>query len=72
MVRDISIDLWLCSFILAGRVYTWRVQPSLTFLWCNTYLMAVKIIKIGLAHYSKKNKVQREREWTLVSCVNDV
>ena len=49
-----------------------------TFLWCNTWLMAVqlqkkngmviaKIIKIGLgSRHFKKYKVRSEREWTLV------
>ena len=59
MVRDISIDLWLCVFIL-GRVYTWlclylavfilgcvytwrHLVKPHTFLWCNTCLMAVQL-----------------------------
>ena len=28
--------------ISGSAVYTWRVQPH-TFLWCNTYLMAVQL-----------------------------
>ena len=38
MVRDISIDLRLCVFVLLAGA----AKPH-TFPWCNTYLMAVQL-----------------------------
>ena len=78
MVRDFSIDLWLCVFILLAKPHT--------FLWCNTYLIVVQLTfelelrwtcyKNGNKNYNnrpteaslfKYYKVQSEREWTLVT-----